>query len=579
MWSPELASLGVKALGKIAESMGVDVEALAAQFFNMSEAEGAAYNPEGALTLAQSAASGATESASAGASGTTNAGAAYESAGSAGGADVCDVRYRPVEVVVEPGCNGFIGAAREWGEKAVVEAREAGLSDAEIRDIFPAGSVPDRLVEAELDGTGTKVATKIAMEQGLFAPGAEKDSFNMYANSKLEFTSEGELRIVDPNGKTAYTVSDCAGDKPPYDGNRMIATGPCGEDVPCPPAATVKEMAVETPVEPEPHPPAAVEVEPTPELEPVMDRVRIFNTPTIVCGSEGTCVVAVTPFLVFDSYADAQEFIDSEAGKSVLRGLTDSTGAKMGNCFYIADGEGNLQQVNLKTVDRRVGGIIIKELVLTDDGVPQLDGKPHDSTFTDDGTRRSYRLAESDFEERYARGLGDPSDMSRSRLADVKESSTFGVGAAQNLAYDAEHDRYTLEYSDASINRTEDAIVDASGLSADEYEALKSMPLPSEFYDSDASFNEKWKALREAAREQGVDMSKQGAKNMTRIIMELGFGQDANMAATNEALVSHSDIVLSSDTARPIANRVTLENAVERSAINREIILTRFITG
>lgn len=256
-------------------SMGIDVEEAVAKFLERAQDAATPNVGDGAPSTANAV---EVPSAVAGAGGGVDAPAAVVKpaveSGSAGAAaaaaDTCpDVAYRPVEVEVEPGCTGFIETAQKWAETAIAQAHSFGLSDEEVRNIFPEGSIPDRLIEAELDGTGNKEATRIAMEQGLFVPGAEKDSFNMYANSKLELTADGEFRIVDPNGKTAYTLSDCGGDKAAYAGNRMLATHPCGEApyLPAMPAPEVKapvELPPPTEVAP-PAPVAELEIEEPPE--------------------------------------------------------------------------------------------------------------------------------------------------------------------------------------------------------------------------------------------------------------------------------------------------------------------------
>lgn len=266
-------------------SMGIDVEEAVAKLLERARDAAAAGSDAAPATANAIEAPGALAAAGGGGDVPAVTRSAVESGSTgaaAAAADACpDIEYRPVEVTVEPGCTGFIETAQKWAEAAIAQARSFGLSDEEVRDIFPEGSIPDRLVEAELDGTGNKEATQIAVEQGLFAPGAEKDSFNMYASSKLELTADGELRIVDPNGKTAYTLSDCTGNKAAYAGSRMLATHPCGEVVSYPPPA-VPMPEVKAPAEVAP-PPPVVEItpEPVPPPAPAPEAVVAATVPRV----------------------------------------------------------------------------------------------------------------------------------------------------------------------------------------------------------------------------------------------------------------------------------------------------------
>lgn len=180
-------------------------------------------------------------------------------------AEVCpDVTVVEDSVTIEPGCSGVIEGLKEWAENTT-----AGP------DTYPEGSIPDRLIEAKLNGTLSKEADAIAREQGLFRPGETKDSFNLWADSQIRMSQDGGLQIVNPNGGVAYTLWDQC-DQSAYTGSRMIPTGPCGTEPiveslpPPPPPEVVYEPAPEPEVVAEA---PAPEVAPTPEPEvvPVSD--------------------------------------------------------------------------------------------------------------------------------------------------------------------------------------------------------------------------------------------------------------------------------------------------------------------
>jgi len=369
----------------------------------------------------------------------------------------------------------------------------------------------------------------------------------------------------------------------------------------CPPIPP----AVDIPVVPEPHsavadiappepesvtPPAVVEETPGPEPEPipVTDRVRIFQSWAYGCTENG-CGIIPTMFLTFDSVEDAREFCGSAEGQEFMRHLTEG-GNNLGNCFYITDGEENLQQMSFETESARVGDTTYKRIVFDENGAPRIDeGTLKDARFNEErggsttlrGGTASHRISEEDFEERLARGIGDASDADAKKVPSVGgwNTNTIGVGNVQELRLNSETGQWEYVPLDQAVDAGEDAIADAGGLSASEYAALKSVPLPREFYDTDASFKDKWHALREAAEARGIDMSENGAKNMTRIIMEQGFGQDGNIQSFNEALVGEKNTQLRIPSIRSDGSAATVEDAVRISARNRELLLRDVTLG
>ena len=357
--------------------------------------------------------------------------------------DVCATPSPVIEneTVVEPGCAGFIQASREWAQDAIQNG--AGP------DTYPEGSIPDRLIEAEISGNGSAVATQIAIEQGFYRPEAIKESFNLFAGSRFVMTQEAGMQILNPNGSVAHTLwSPCDGDGAAYTGQRMIDTVPCSDVTPEPEPKAEPVYVAPLVVEPTPEP-VVVETKPEPipepELEPITDRVRIFQTFAYGCVG-GECGLVPTMFLTFDSVEDAHEFFDSAEGKEMLKTLL-AGGNNLGNCVYITDGHGTLQQISLVTEDHRVGGRTVRQIVLGPDGAPSLSGELEESRFIErnsSGRERSYTLEEDDFENRYSRGIGEVSEADNTRLPQVKDmrGATPGVGGVQELWLNPETGRW-----------------------------------------------------------------------------------------------------------------------------------------
>lgn len=268
-----------------------------------------------------------------------------ESAPSTEGEVCLDTQVIESEITVEPGCTGVIQALEEWAENAV-------QSDA-TSDTYPEGSIPDRLVEAALSGDATKEATRVTIEQGLYRPGDAKDSFNLWADSKIRMSEVGGLEIVNPNGSSAYTLwNDC--DQGPYMGNRMIPSGPCVGPV-CQPDLELAPLP-----EPEAPPDTFIE-EPAPETVPeiVYDDSGIRWTDlwyqgelAYECAADGA-----TEMVMMDAYGLSDEELTAKA-EDVARSLRPDYQADVSRGdrvilirVFSADGtpEGNLRCFNLDT--------------------------------------------------------------------------------------------------------------------------------------------------------------------------------------------------------------------------------------
>ncbi|XKT74651.1 MAG: hypothetical protein ACJKTH_00990 [Patescibacteria group bacterium UBA2163] len=454
-------------------------------------------------------------------------------------------------------------------------------------------------------GFNLREATNLAIEMGMYIPGEDvvKESAVLLDGDVFERGPNDSVRVLRENssGERTLLASSGCGEDIAWNPDNMLDSRPCVEEVePTPEPVVVPPPAPEIVPEPEPEvvPPPAPEVIPEPEPEVVPDptpevvdvpdySVRTLLTPSYQCVDNCGVVepaLQMTPFLVFDSVSDAEHFFSSEAGQNTLRALNDESGAKLGKCVLITDGAGNLQGLDLRHETITHGrGLIEHRLILDENGTPQLgDSRElYDMQFEEmsrNGGVNTYTLNEEDFETRYSRGLGDASDAHRSSLPDVGNSETVGVGHMPELNYNPETGQWGVDLSPESVRRTVEAIVDASGIDVEQYNAIKENMLPDEFYSQPENIRAQTRALHDLIESRGVDINWQGAENLTRIINEHGFGRDGGIQYTSEQMVTglHGT---GQSIVEPLTGQVTLDQAVLRSADNRELITHYYITG
>lgn len=227
----------------------------------------------------------------------------------------------PIETEVRGSCHGAIQMFIDHGKDLVAELKSMDLTEAQMRDFFPEGSVNDRLVEAVLEKDITSTATTISIETGFYDPSADqaggngKESRLIPKGAKFITAPDGSLSYVEP-GKEPELIQECGEDAQKLSGT-MMDTRPCGEETvkSCPvpepePTPEPKPEPKPEPVKPTPPPtPVVTELLPAPEPEP---------EPSIICpGQKGVII------------SEGLERALIENKDAIFTYLISDTGAKM----------------------------------------------------------------------------------------------------------------------------------------------------------------------------------------------------------------------------------------------------------
>lgn len=109
-------------------------------------------------------------------------------------------------VTVRPG-EGAIAMYQDMGSTIVAQLRAHGISEADMRVLFPDGSPMHRLVEAKLSGTLGDEAHTLAVETGFYRPGDPRglDSRLIPKNTTFIPGADGGIAYLEP-GKDIQTL-------------------------------------------------------------------------------------------------------------------------------------------------------------------------------------------------------------------------------------------------------------------------------------------------------------------------------------------------------------------------------------
>lgn len=457
---------------------------------------------------------------------------------------------------------GALGAARAFAEHTgmfdtftdsllVSDAPSGGVVQAVFKPEEQAGAVIDAscIADPELQtrfiyddkcrgfidaltrlGMSEDEATKLAIKTGAYDPDAFhndphwRESAAIREGTRFEKYSDGSIKVFDQNGKQIVAI-DCDGNVTDRFGDTktelMIDTEKCELD-----DYQKEPVAAPAPVE------------------------QVIKGPQIqsleVCASD--LCRKLSGLYIFNGVDSVEAYIENPTNASQLLVAFDRA-----NPFVIIkDGEGSLQCLKLEVVGE--GEASRLQVKLDENGRPEIYALEMYERVRDlrsglGSGEFTYKLVghmqEGEQFQKYVTGY-EGTEGPRSaggREQGIEFGETLFPSAPQQLVLNPETGVYGYEPLETSATRTVNVWLAEAGISASEWNDLYDMPLPEEFADPKASFNTRVEALIKAAAEvngpekPGVDLDREGAEELTRIITEAQ-GKDAGLSFNEKGLKS-----------------------------------------